>query len=51
MRVILEEYFHRWADPYPRTIDDLEQGAGAPNEQQRLVAGVDHFGAALPTGK
>lgn len=35
-----EKYFYRWADPYPRTIDDLEHGAGAPNDQQRLVAGM-----------
>lgn len=35
-----EKYFYRWADPYPRTIDDLEHGASAPNDQQRLVAGM-----------
>jgi len=35
-----EKYFYRWADPYPRTVDDLEHGAGAPNDQQRLVAGM-----------
>ena len=35
-----EKYFYRWADPYPRTLDKLEHGAGAPNDQQRLVAGM-----------
>lgn len=35
-----EKYFYRWADPYPRTVDDLEHGASAPNDQQRLVAGM-----------
>jgi type I restriction enzyme R subunit len=38
-----EKHFYRWADPYPRTVDDLEHGASAPNDQQRLVAGMlDH---------
>lgn len=38
-----EKYFYRWSDPYPRTLDDLEHGAGSPNDQQRLVAGMlDH---------
>jgi type I restriction enzyme R subunit len=35
-----EKYFYRWADPYPRTLNDLEHGAGSPNDQQRLVAGM-----------
>ena len=35
-----EKYFYRWADPYPRTLDELEHGAGAPNDQQRLMAGM-----------
>ena len=35
-----EKYFYRWADPYPRSIDDLEHGASSPNDQQRLVAGM-----------
>ncbi len=35
-----EKYFYRWADPYPRTIDELKHGASAPNDQQRLVAGM-----------
>jgi type I restriction enzyme R subunit len=38
-----EKYFYRWSDPYPRALDDLEHGAGSPNDQQRLVAGMlDH---------
>jgi type I restriction enzyme R subunit len=35
-----EKYFYRWADPYPRTVDELEHGASSPNDQQRLVAGM-----------
>ncbi|MDN5849192.1 MAG: type I restriction endonuclease subunit R [Nitrococcus sp.] len=35
-----EKYFYRWADPYPRTVNDLEHGASGPNDQQRLVAGM-----------
>ena len=35
-----EKYFYRWADPYPKTVDDLDHGAGSPNDQQRLVAGM-----------
>ena len=35
-----EKYFYRWADPYPRTVDELEHGASGPNDQQRLVAGM-----------
>lgn len=35
-----EKRFYRWADPYPRTVDELEHGASAPNDQQRLVAGM-----------
>jgi type I restriction enzyme, R subunit len=35
-----EKYFYRWADPYPRELEDLEHGQSAPNDQQRLVAGV-----------
>lgn len=35
-----EKYFYRWADPYPRTLDDLDHGASSPNDQQRLVAGM-----------
>ena len=35
-----EKYFYRWADPYPRTVDDLAHGGSGPNDQQRLVAGM-----------
>ncbi len=44
-----EKHFFRWADPYPRTPEDLKQelkragiavGQGGPNDQQRLVAGM-----------
>lgn len=35
-----ERRFFRWADPYPRMVEDLDHGAGAPNDQQRLVAGM-----------
>ncbi|MDA2928402.1 type I restriction endonuclease subunit R, partial [Acidobacteria bacterium AH-259-O06] len=35
-----EKHFYRWADPYPRTVDDLEHGASSPNDQRRLVAGM-----------
>lgn len=35
-----EKYFYRWADPYPKTIDNLAHGASTPNDQQRLVAGM-----------
>jgi type I restriction enzyme R subunit len=36
----IEKYFYRWADPFPRILDDLEHKAGSPNDQQRLVAGM-----------
>lgn len=35
-----EKHFYRWADPYPRTLNDLEHGSSSPNDQQRLVAGM-----------
>ncbi len=35
-----EKHFYRWADPYPRTLNDIAHGAGSPNDQQRLVAGM-----------
>ena len=35
-----EKYFYRWADPYPRTVGELDHGSGSPNDQQRLVAGM-----------
>ena len=34
-----EKHFYRWADPYPRTVDDLEHGAGGPNDQQAAGGG------------
>lgn len=34
-----EKYFYRWADPYPRTVEDLPHGESGPNDQQRLLAG------------
>ena len=36
----IEKHFFRWADPYPKTLNDLEHGSGTPNDQQRLVAGM-----------
>jgi type I restriction enzyme R subunit len=35
-----EKHFYRWADPFPRSLDDLEHGNSSPNDQQRLVAGM-----------
>lgn len=35
-----EKHFYRWADPYPRTVDELDHGGSGPNDQQRLVAGM-----------
>ena len=35
-----EKYFYRWTDPYPMTLNDLKHGQSAPNDQQRLVAGM-----------
>jgi type I restriction enzyme, R subunit len=35
-----EKYFYRWADPYPRTLEDLDRGGSSPNDQQRLVAAM-----------
>ena len=35
-----EKYFYRWADPYPRTVDELAHGSSSPNDQERLVAGM-----------
>ena len=42
-----ERLFFRWADPYPRTVEDLEHGASGPNDQQRLVAGMFDRGNLL----
>jgi hypothetical protein len=39
-----EKQFFRWADPFPRTLKDLDHGSSSPNDQQRLVAGMlDHL--------
>ena len=35
-----ENHFYRWADPFPRSLNDLEHGTSSPNDQQRLVAGM-----------
>ena len=35
-----EKYFYRWADPFPRSLNDLEHGGSSPNDQRRLVAGM-----------
>jgi len=35
-----EKHFYRWSDPFPRSIEELDHGSGAPNDQQRLVAGM-----------
>ena len=35
-----QKYFYRWADPFPRTLKDLDHGTSSPNDQQRLVAGM-----------
>ncbi len=35
-----EKQFYRWADPYPRSVEELEHGSSSPNDQQRLVAGM-----------
>jgi type I restriction enzyme, R subunit len=38
-----EKHFHKWLDPFPRTLNDLEHQGTTPNDQQRLVAGMlDH---------
>ena len=36
----VEKHFYRWTDPYPLTVNDISTGASAPNDQQRLVAGM-----------
>ena len=35
-----EKHFYRWSDPFPRSVEELDHGSGAPNDQQRLVAGM-----------
>jgi type I restriction enzyme R subunit len=36
----IEKHFYRWADPFPRSVNELEHGSSSPNDQQRLVAGM-----------
>ncbi len=36
----VEKHFYRWTDPYPLSVNDISTGASAPNDQQRLVAGM-----------
>jgi type I restriction enzyme, R subunit len=35
-----EKLFYRWADPFPRSLNDLGHGSSTPNDQQRLAAGM-----------
>jgi len=35
-----EKYFFRWADPYPKTVDDLARDGRSPNDQERLIHGM-----------
>lgn len=35
-----EKHFYRWTDPYPLSVNDIATGSTAPNDQQRLVAGM-----------
>jgi type I restriction enzyme R subunit len=35
-----EKHFYRWTDPYPFTVAEVATGTSAPNDQQRLVAGM-----------
>ena len=35
-----EKHFYRWTDPYPLSVNDIVTGTTAPNDQQRLVAGM-----------
>ena len=35
-----KKHFYKWSDPYPLTVDDIATGKTAPNDQQRLVAGM-----------
>lgn len=36
----IEKHFYRWTDPYPLSVNDIVTGSSAPNDQQRLVAGM-----------
>ncbi len=35
-----DKHFYRWTDPYPLSVNDISTGSSAPNNQQRLVAGM-----------
>ncbi|SFD01541.1 type I restriction enzyme, R subunit [Flexibacter flexilis DSM 6793] len=35
-----EKHFYRWTDPYPLTLQDLEDSIGSHSDQARLVAGM-----------
>ncbi|MEN0045679.1 MAG: HsdR family type I site-specific deoxyribonuclease [Bacteroidota bacterium] len=35
-----KKHFYKWSDPYPLTVEDIATGKSAPNDQQRLVAGM-----------
>ena len=38
-----EKHFYRWTDPYPLSVQDLEDKFNSKNDQARLVAGMfDH---------
>lgn len=32
--------FWRWADPFPKNLDELPRGEGTPNDQNRLIHGL-----------
>lgn len=36
----IEKHFFRWTDPYPMKLEELPNEGTAPNDQQRLVAGM-----------
>jgi len=35
-----EKHFYRWADPCPRSLNNLDHGSSSPHDQQRIVAGM-----------
>jgi type I restriction enzyme, R subunit len=43
----IEKHFYRWTDPYPLSVNDIVTGSSAPNDQQRLVAGMFSKGNLL----
>ena len=36
----IEKHFFRWTDPHPLTLNDVPHEGTAPNNQQRIVAGM-----------